>query len=185
MMSDQSYEYYEDMRFPFTGQNIDTSTGRIDYDYTDLGVAFAANARYTEEVVGMICQLSHGRKPGSMLYPHIHWLQNQAAMPNFLMLYRLVANGAAPGGWTPALLSGNKFIWSAGMLLQISSFAAIDASSLVEVSDFMDIKFYRDTTNASGLFGGADPIGDPVTVKELDVHIITDRVGSKSEYSYV
>ena len=175
---------FEDLRFPFIGQQIDTSSGRIDYDYQENGIGFQANARYPEEPICMISQLSHAIKLGSALYPHIHWIQEQAAFPNWLMEYRIYNNGdTVPAVWTPAIIASHTYAWVAGALLQLSSFPVIDASALTLLSGFVDVRIYRDSTNASGLFGGADPVAAVVLAKEFDIHIELNTIGSKTETS--
>jgi hypothetical protein len=46
----------------------------------------------------------------------------------------------------------------------------------------LDIKLWRDTTNASGEFTGADPVAAAVLLKELDIHFELDSFGSNEEY---
>jgi hypothetical protein len=92
---------WDDLKFPATGQGIDTTTGRLSYNYTDLGITFASNARYTEEPVGHIVQMPHAWQEQSTLHPHLHWLQAQSDIPNWMIEYRVYNNGdAPPGTWT-------------------------------------------------------------------------------------
>jgi hypothetical protein len=177
-------EYWDDLRFPFTGRNIDVSTGRIDYDYTDLGITFQSNARYNvSEQVSMIAQLPHAWKEGSAVRPHIHWLQTSSADPNWLLLYRVYSNGEAPGSFTAVKWSSHIFTYSSGTLCQITTFPEISMTGKT-VSCFIDFKFYRDNDDTSGLFSGNDDSGiGAITVKEFDVHYLTNSPGSTSEYT--
>ncbi len=174
---------WDDLRFPFIGRRIDVASGRIDYDYTELGINFAVNSRYAvTEQVSMICQMHHNWRQGSELRPHLHWIQKQAAFPNWLLEYRMYDNGELPPVvWTKAVIATNVFTYVATDILQMSSFPAIDASSLSEVSAFIDFKLFRDTVDGSGEFGGADPVGTPVLAKEFDVHFMIDSLGSTTE----
>ncbi len=66
-------------------------------------------------------------------------------------------------------------------LLDMSStgdFGAIDA-----VSAIIDFKIYRDTTNASGLFAGADQQAGDAKLKEFDIHYQIDSSGSNQEFT--
>lgn len=174
---------WDDERFPFTGQRIDVSGGRLDYNYSELGVDFQSNALYPNDVVGMICQMHHAWKQGDNICPHLHWAQNQNAVPNWLLEYRLYDNGEAiPAAWTQ--LTGTElFTYTAGTILQITDFGEIDASSLTGVSAFIDFKLYRDSNNASGQFAGADPYAGDALSKEYDIHYRRDSSGSKEEFA--
>ena len=171
---------YDDDKYQFAGLRIDSASTRYSYDSVNIGVSFHANARYPEEIIFFPAQMSHAWKLGSTVYPHIHWIQEQAAVPNFLLEYRIIANGQpATGAFTFSVPSGNAFPYTSGSILQITSFPPIDMSAINSVSAFIDTKFYRDTANTSGQFSGVDPVLTAVTVKEYDNHILKDTIGSK------
>ena len=174
---------WDDEKFPFIGQRIDTTSGRLGYDYTELGIFFADNARYAAtEQVSMVSQLSHKWKLESAVYPHFHWFQSSANIPNFLLEYRKYKNGdSVPSTWVKAV-STPVFTYTSGTILQISVFPAVDMTGIDSVSLFTDYKFYRDTLNDSGEFAGADPLTGNALVKEFDVHFEIDTAGSRQEY---
>lgn len=174
---------WDDLRFPFTGQRIDTSAGRVDYDYTELGIGYQSNALYPTDVVGMICQMHHRWKLESTVRPHLHWFQNANNVPNWLLAYRKYKNGdAIPASWTLVISSGESFTYSSGTILQITTFGDIDMTGIDTVSDFIDFKLYRDTNNVSTLFAGADPYSGTALAKEFDIHYQIDSSGSNEEY---
>jgi len=174
---------WEDLRFPAIGRNIDVSAGRIDYDFAELGVGFANNTRYTEEMVGHIIQLPHAWAEGSEINPHIHWIQAQAAVPNWMIEYRVYNNGDTPPvSWTQAITNTPAFTYTSGSIAQISGFSSISMTGLT-VSCMVDIKLYRDTGNVSTLFSGADPVNTTVLLKEFDIHYQSDARGSVVEYT--
>ena len=177
---------WDDIRFPFAGINLDTASGRIDYNYVDLGVDFANNSRYaTTEQISMICQMQHDWEIGTDIHPHLHWIQNQDETPNWLLEYRAYRNGDAPPAFTTVAYTGNEVTYVSGDLAQITLFPMIDMSSFTldtDVSVIVDLKFFRDTGNTSGKFSGADAyVGDALS-KEFDVHYRRDSVGSRLEY---
>ena len=172
----------DDLRFPATGNKLDSASTRYSFDLTDLGVSFDANARYTNEQLSYIVQLPHSWKEGTSLYPHIHWIQSQAAFPNWLMSYRVYNNNEAPGTWTNAIIDSSEFTWSSGDLAQISSFPAITMTGKT-MSCLIDIKLWRDTANTSTELAGADPVATAVLLKELDIHYEIDSFGSATEYT--
>ena len=176
---------WDDLRFPMMGQNLDTATGRISYNYTELGVDFADNARFAvTEQISMIAQFPHSWKTGSAIGAHIHWLQNQNAMPNYMVSYRWVRNGQpVPSTWTDVSIGDSVFTYVSGTLAQISQFNIEVDPSIDGVSAMLDIKFYRDTANTSGLFAGTDAYTGTATVKEFDIHYEIDGFGSDSQYT--
>jgi len=173
---------WEDMRFPFFGRRLDITSGHLDYDTGELGVNFDDTSRYDDlDMIGIISQLEHKWKIGSSLKPHVHWIQNQDAVPNALLKYRIYANSELPGLWQLVIPTGLAFPYLQNAL-QISVFPEIDMSSITGVSAFIDIKLFRDTANLSGLFAGADPYIGNVLMKEFDFHFEINTIGSRQEY---
>lgn len=175
---------WEDVKFSFIGERIDISSGRIDYNYTELGIDYADNSRYAvTEQVSMICQLPHAYELESSISPHLHWVQSHANVPNWLLVYRKYRNGdAVPGAWVEAILSSHAFAYTAGTILQKSAFPVIDMTGMDSLSGFIDFKLFRDTPNTSTLFGGADPLVGDALAKEFDIHIQIDAPsGSEQE----
>lgn len=175
---------WDDLLYPFVGRNIDTSSGRIDYNYVDLGISFQTNARYhVNEQISIISQIPHDWKQGTILRPHIHWYQQNNNNPNWLMEYRWYNNGQiVPTEWTQVTLEAHLFTWTTGKILQISRFPNINPTGISGVSSILDIKFFRDTQNATGKFAGAESGHVIETVKELDIHYLRDNIGSRQEY---
>lgn len=171
---------YDDDKYPFTAFQLNSPAGRIDYNYTDVGIDFQDNCIYPDDMLVAAAQMPHKRKNGSEILPHLHFLQNQNAIPNFLLAYRLYNNGdLVPASWVLATWNSSAFTYVSGTLTQIIGFPDIDGSALNKVSGWMDIKIYRDTTNASGLFAGNDPYTGNVTLKEYDNHLLIDSIGSR------
>jgi hypothetical protein len=173
---------WDDAFYPAVGAQLFSPAGRLDFNYDEIGAEYAANARYPEEPLVIAAQLTHKWKPASNLRPHLHWIQSQADVPNWLMGYRVWENGAAKPAFTLQKYSSNSFTYSAGDIMQITSFPEIDMSSVTSVSCFIDIKIYRDSANTSTLFAGADPVLTAVILKEYDHHLILNSNGSRQEF---
>lgn len=60
--------------------------------------------------------------------------------------------------------------------------AYITPPATVTVSDFFQVKVYRDYTNASGLFAGAETNGLDIDALASDVHRQSNTIGSREEY---
>lgn len=174
--------YWDDLRFPFMGQQLDTASGRIDYSYSELGIGFQNNTRYTEEPICMIVQMPHAWKLESAVHPHLHFIQNQNASPNWMIEYRVYKNGAAvPSTWQKSIGS-LVYSYTSGSIIQKCIFTEIDMTGIDSVSSFIDVKLYRDTGNASSLFTGSDPYTGTAIAKEFDIHYEIDMPGSRDQY---
>jgi hypothetical protein len=180
---------FEDLRFPLTGRNIDTASGRIDYNFYNGSVVFADNARYNiAETVSFLIQLPHSWKEGTDLRPHIHWLQQSSNMPNWLIAYKWYAKAASTvisTDWTGHTFSkygDNAFTYSTGVIHQLTGFSNIDATGK-GFSDCLHICLWRDSGNDSGEFTGADPSSLDEHVLEFDIHYEVDSFGTDEEFS--
>ena len=179
---------WNDIVQPLFGKRLDVSAGKVDYDFTNIGVSFADSCTTTNDshMIHFGYQITHEFKLDGKMHFHVHWLQAQSDNPNWWMKWRFVQNGKAVGSWTEAAMTGNAFTYTSGTIMQISTFPEIDLSTAVGgelgVSDFVDVQFTRDTTNGSGLFSGSDPVSGSVTIKGADPHLEVDRAGSRDEY---
>ena len=179
---------WEDLRFPAFAQNVDVANGRIDYDYTNLGINFQYNARYNEnEQLSVIAQMPHGKKMGTDVDIHVHWAQTKDYIPNVLIEYRWYNNGdPIPTGWTQLTMPSGMFTYTSGTLAQISDIGDITPPSGEAVSSILEIKLFRDVDNETSLFADVDAYntgGDTDwLLKEFDVHYQIDTRGSRQEY---
>ena len=176
---------WDDMRFPAISQQVDISAGRLDYDYVNCGVSFDATSRYPEDPICHIVQLPHSKRIGTELRPHIHWEQNQAATPNWLIEWRWVNNGELRGTYQQAAIVDNAFAYASGNLQQISVFPTIPPIVREKTSSIMDVRIFRDSGNVSGLFAGADAYTGGALLKEFDIHYQVDSFGSQLEYTKI
>jgi hypothetical protein len=174
---------WDDAKYPFFGRQLDTSAGHLDYDIAELGVNFNDTSRYNDlDQIGIIAQKTHKWKAGTVLKPHIHWMQSNAAIPNMLLKWRVTNNGEAVGSWNLAATASQAFIYTAGTILQISTWPEINTTG-VDLSSIFDFKIYRDSSDTSGEFGGADPLTGNWLAKEFDFHFQINSLGSREEYA--
>ena len=169
---------FDDLEGALIGARINSPSGRIDYNYDEGTVEFQDNCIYPTDFVTIIYQMRHRYQFESVVEPHLHWIQDSALFPNWVILSRVTLNG----GLVPAAFDGpfkptqTLFTWNSGNLLQYSDFA--DIAGRENLSFSLDIKLYRDTTNVSTLYSGADPISGNVAAKFLDCHFQNDMLGS-------
>jgi hypothetical protein len=137
----------------------------------------------------MFCniQLNHDKDLISSIYPHIHWFQEKNYSPNFLLEYRWQINGGTKvTSWTKLVCNSLAYIYSSGSIHQISYASAILVPIGTTLSDIIQFRVYRDTTNVSGLFPGNCPYntGGNATVMMLafDIHFQLNSIGSTDEY---
>lgn len=168
----------DDLKFPLTGRNIDTVSGRLSYDFYNGTVGFAANARFNiAETVSFNCQMPHNWIIGTTISPHFHWLQQHATnIPNWLLGYRVLDIGDEyPAimtdftGHTLVTPVSHAYTYTSGVLEQMTVFPDIDMSSS-GLSANIHFCVWRDSLNTSTLFAGADPSAQIEHVREFDIH---------------
>jgi hypothetical protein len=179
---------WDDLRFPLSGENFDISSGRVDTDYFNGTVIFANNARYPDEPGKITCQMPHRWKEGSEIRPHIHWKQQSANEPNWLLAYKIEKNGEASAietdysNYTLLTKDTDSYTYVSGVLNQITNFGSIDMTD-VSLSDHIIFLLFRDTENTSGEFSGSDPSSLAEHMYEIDVHYQIDQDrGSRQEF---
>lgn len=170
---------------PLTALRLTSPAGDFVLNATEVTVTAKNSARYPADFVLTAIQLNHDWELGSVIRPHLHWWQGQAATPNWLLSYRWQRQGqAATAGWTLVPWSSNAFTWAAGTLNQISLFGSITPPvGYGEVSDIIQFKLYRDFTNVSTEFSGGDPVAGDVEMVQFDIHLEVDTLGSRMEYT--
>lgn len=179
--------FWRDILGPLTGVRLDAGATRYSFDPYNGAIKFNADARYPNEVLVLHPQINHDWKVGTTCYPHLHWKQQSANIPNWLIAWKLVINGELDtletdySNFTFGVLQSHAFTYTSGVLNQISAFPSIDLS-LANISSLLTIVFFRDTANASGEFAGADPSALVEYATDLDVHIEVDAPGSRQQY---
>ncbi len=180
---------WEDIIQPLVARNVDTSTGKLDYDYPNKAIKIADSTSIGTDShkIHFAYQIEHRFKLDGVAHPHIHWLQSSSDVPNWWFRWRFSQNGKAVGDWTSGKLTTQIFTYTSGTILQLSTasieidFTDADGSKLC-VSDFIDIEITRDTDNTSTLFTGNDPLDGNALLKAFDMHLQVDSMGSNTEY---
>lgn len=157
---------------------------RITEDLDEGTVLFANTCIITDDWIITNVQLNHDKDLSCSLYPHLHWFQASANVPNWMIQYRWQINGAAKvTAWLGAKYTTHAFTYTAGTLDQITGFGAIAPPAGTALSDIVQFRILRDTNNASGLFGGADPLAADASALMYDVHFQINSLGSNDEYT--
>lgn len=178
---------WNDLRFPAIAQQAYTVAGRIDFNFSECSLDFQDNALYPDDPMCALAQFPHGKLLGSNVYPHIHWIQNQDAVPNWLLAIRWYnrLGDPVPSAWTLFTVETTSIPYTSGSIANVSKFNLVnphDHMVTEHISSFMDIRLFRDTSNVSGLFSGADPYTGTVQLKEFDIHYQIDSLGSDEQY---
>jgi hypothetical protein len=175
---------WDDLLTVLTGQRLESPSSRVTYNNAEGTIDFDNSTDVADYVV-MNIQLSHKWKIGSVVYPHLHWWQPNANVPNWMIQYRWQVEGAAKTtAWTNLIRNAESFTYVNGTLNQITRFGAagITPPGGASLSDILQVRLIRDKTNSSGLFGGADTTGVTVSAESFDIHIEMDTLGSAQEY---
>lgn len=166
----------------------------VSVNLTECTQEFVYNASYNANValadlLYKNVQLNHDRNLAVAIQPHIHWFQEKNYSPNFLLEYRWQVNGIVKvTAWTKLKCNTLSFPYTPGTTLhQISdTVAGIAVPVGTTLSDIVQFRIYRDTTNASGAFTGNCPYNTggnaTVGVLSFDVHLEIDQIGSTLEY---
>ena len=151
---------------------------------TDEGTLdFADNCVSADDFVITNVQLNHDKDLAAALYPHLHWMQASANIPNWLLQYRWQVNGAAKvTTWTPLKMNTTVHAYSAAMH-QICYCAPVAVPAGSDLSDIVQFRISRDTANVSTLFDGLDPLTGAASAMSFDVHFQINSLGSDDEYS--
>jgi hypothetical protein len=156
---------------------------RIADNVTEGTVDFATNCTTSDWKITSV-QLNHDKDLSASIYPHIHWLQSTANVPNWLLQYRWQINGQAEvTGWTSLTCNTTVFTYSSGSIMQVCEALPIVVPAGTGLSDIVQFRIIRDNANASGLFSGADPVNATVSAFFFDLHFMTNSIGSTLEYT--
>lgn len=160
-----------------------TSGPGVTLSQTELTLDFVAAAN-TSDYAWFNFQLEHRWKAGSSIFPHVHWHQTQANVPNWLVQYRWQRQGQTKTtAWSNYKCNTSAFTYTSGTLNQICYGTGIAAPVDYGISDILQLRLVRDSTNTSTLFAGADPNNATQSVSAFDVHIECDALGSATEYT--
>ena len=172
---------YDDMLWDIT--KLKTVWHRVSYDDAECTMDFNTACTLTD-YARTNYQLTHRRKAGSTIFPHIHREQTENNVPNRLIQYRRQKQW-----WTKTTArtnyksNTNAFTYVSWTLNQISHDSWITAPAWYGISDIIQIRLIRDTANTSTLFSWADPFTTTAKVTSVDIHVETDTLWSRSEYT--
>lgn len=157
---------------------------RITEDLDEGTLLFSDACAIADDWVVMNVQLNHDKDLAASIYPHLHWHQASANVPNWLLQYRWqLQGGAKTTAWTSVAYASHAATYSAGTLNQITKWAAIAPPTGAGLSDIVQFRLLRDTANGSGLFSGADPLTGNASAVMFDLHFQINSLGSDSEYT--
>jgi hypothetical protein len=174
---------YKDMLNELVGKRITSPSSAIEIDDEEIRLQFKVSCELTD-YVSMNIQLNHERCLGTNVYPHLHWEQSSATMPNWLLQYRWQIQGALKTtAWTYLPWVANAFAWTTGTLNQITTFGTITPPSDDGHSDILQFRIIRDFDNDSSEFDAEDGLNASAYALMFDVHVVVDKLGSASEFT--
>lgn len=174
---------YLDELAPLIGSKIESPSSHIVASVSESAMEFKTSCDLND-YIALNFQFNHDRLLDSDIFPHLHWWQSSATIPNWLMQYRWQVNGQAKTtAWTSAKYATHAFTYTAGTLNQITSFGSISAPANDGVSTILQVRLLRDVANTSTLFSGTDGLGSSIYGVSFDIHKQLDGIGSRSEYT--
>ena len=161
--------FFEDVRVSAAASRLGILS-KPDFDYTNIGLLFPQDD--ATEKIYITDQLSHGWKSGSSIYPHIHYIQDEAEVPTFKLDYRFYDNGDTVPDFTTITTTGVPiYTYTSGAILQIIVFPVVELPEY-GTSAFYDMILYRDD----------DVVTGDVLVKGFDFHTLFNSIGSYTQY---
>jgi len=170
----------------FIGKNLDTPSGRVDFDYINGVIKFQSNARFPNEPISLILNLPNSWKEGSDIIPILDWIQQSQEKPNWLLSYKFVSRGEEfeiSTDYNNHLLktiSNELFAFQGNTISQTSVFEPIKTNGF-KILDSIKINIFRDTENHSGLFQSIDLSGIDELIQSLSFILVKDGIGSSQE----
>jgi len=163
--------------------NIKIQGTGIELNPTESTVDFLTNADYNTDFLYCNVQLNHDKDLLASIYPHLHFFQVENNIPNFLLEYRWQVNlGEKVTSWTKLKCNTLAIAYSGTTKNNIVYSLPIAVPPGTTLSDIIQFKIYRDTTNDSLVFTGLDTYSVAASVLAFDVHFQIDSLGSTDEY---
>lgn len=169
---------------PLLSSRIESPASDITQNIAEGTITFKDSARYPTDYIAYTLQINHDWMIGSDVEFHVHWFETNTENVNWLAEYRWQINGQAKEtNWTTLPLTHKIFTYASGTLVQINDcVTSITPPVNAYLSDFFQVRLYRDYTNASGLFASAESTGLDVDILYGDMHRRSNRMGSREEY---
>ncbi len=169
---------WEDMVTSLAGKKIESSSGKVDYDWENNALVFQSGGSISTRNDRIIWnyQKLHGIKAVSDMMMHIHFVQPNSNKFEFTMQYRVQKNNAVTATtWTTLTVNTDDdavFTYpGSGDFNQIVGFAAIDMTG-TNLSDIYEFRLAR-----------TDSVTGDLLVKYVDAHVEFDTDGSRTEWS--
>jgi len=168
---------WDDLREPLNGENLYSSPGKADYDWTELAVTFdpSGNIATEGDLITQCYQIPHACKTNSVMKLHLHWWQSDSTTRQFTWQYRLQNQGAAKTtSWSASIVvdtnTNNAVDYVTGTINQITDLGDIDTTGL-GLSSMVQVKLTR-----------TDAVAGKLYATYLDLHYEIDSFGSNLEY---
>lgn len=167
---------WDDFPFSVTNTRVNPTTSKPDYDFTNGEYLF--DAASTETIIGSNITKHKFKKGVSGLEwrPHIHWAQSAAGTVVWQLEYQLWNIRETEPSFTTIQSNGVVETYSSGTIHQISTFPAIDVSSIDTTACIVTIRVSRLGADAS------DTYAVDARFKGFDFHVPIDQIGSRQEF---
>jgi hypothetical protein len=168
---------WDDQTFPLIAYRLEATTGTLAYNYANNSITMSASGTIGDDpdTLTFTSQIPHKAKANSDCHLHIHWEQPADQAYTFDVRYRIQENGSAKtASWSTTetiTMTGNKFTYVSGTLIQITELLVISLSGL-NPSDLIQVQMTR-----------SDATSGDIEAIAVDFHYEIDMLGSSSEYT--
>lgn len=167
---------FDDIRVPLSSVRVGASSP------PDFGVVLGGLSSYlfsptADEQVYFAVQMPHGRKPGTNIYPHVHFMPTTAGTGTVRwgLEYSWADLNEVFG--TPVIIYTSKEVNELDNEHILSGFGGITGSSNTGLSSMLICRLFRDADHAD------DTYPDDAALLEIDFHYEISTIGSADQYS--
>ena len=180
---------WDDVREELNVSNLDANRTNIVFDHFNTAIKIKDSSTYPDDPISISTQFPHAMVFGTgvEIRPHVHGLQQGATLPNLLLAYKKRIKNTTGiietdySNFSFLKFDTPAFTYVSGILEQIIRASPIDISDM-GLSDTISFVIFRDTTNVSGLFAGAETISGDMYLTSFDYHARFQDLGSRSEF---
>ena len=159
---------WDDLVFPAFQLKTVGQTDKPDFIVANLALSFPED---TTEMVGTLAQMSHRWKPGTRIYPHVHWIQGADQNVDWRISYKWWNIGDPdPVTYTQVLLDSAVIDYTTGTIQQLNTNVTGISGAGKTLSSMIQIKLYRKSDNYTG----------EVQLLQFDIHFQIDKIGSRT-----
>ncbi len=175
---------WDDLRTPVNTVKVPGSKAPTWTSYSAgllLGFSYQSVGGNEEEVYFTV-QIPHGRKPGSDIFPHVHWVPNEDTTDDpevvrWGMEYEWVDMDGSFSGTTT--IYGEESFTDTADKHTVTDLTTIDGSGHTALISMLVCRLFRNSSHANDTYDSGSALA---LLLEIDFHIEMDMIGSRQAW---